>query len=158
MISRDTYIELTKFGIVGVICFGIDVGVYYALSQFSPTWVSKFISFLIGTFANYNLNKLWTWGQSDRNQKRLYKYYALYGVSLLVNVGANEWFQKLIPNDTLQLTLIKDQANSTLDFFAFKFNKLLALILATTVSMIINFFGQKLWVFKGEKTNEALIN
>lgn len=157
MISRDTYIELTKFGIVGVICFGIDVGVYYGLSQVAPTSVSKFFSFLIGTIANYNFNKFWTWGQSDRDQKRLYKYLILYGLSLTVNVLANEFFLSIIPNNLLEVNIFNDKTGKTMSLVAFKFDKILALIGATAVSMVINFFGQKWWVFKGEKLNTEAI-
>ena len=116
MISRDTYIELTKFGIVGSLCFGLDLVLYYTLTEYfgAPTYLGKSISVISATFLNYYLNKTWTWGQSNRDSKRFAKYLA----------------QK--------------------PFLTIKLNKLFAVIGATVVGMVVNYIGQKLWVFKEE--------
>jgi len=146
LISRDTYIEITKFSIVGFICFGLDLGIYYALSQFSPTWFAKAIGFGFGVFANYNLNKFWTWGHRDRSGQRFARYMTLYGISGFVNILSNEMFLRIIPNREVVMSL-RNPEGVMHNLFAFKADKITAVILAAAVTMVINFVGQKKWVF-----------
>lgn len=150
MISRDTYIELTKFGIVGGLCFGLDLALYYFLTEVFgvPTFVGKSISVISATFLNYYLNKTWTWGQSNRDSKRFAKYLALYAISGLLNVLSNELFLNILPNNEFQMFITDPSAAVQKPFLALKLDKFLAVIGATIVGMVVNFVGQKLWVFK----------
>ncbi|MCC7297701.1 MAG: GtrA family protein [Bacteroidia bacterium] len=152
MISRDTYIELTKFGIVGSLCFGLDLVLYYTLTEYfgAPTYLGKSISVISATFLNYYLNKTWTWGQSNRDSKRFAKYLALYVVSGLLNVVSNEIFFNIFPKNEFQMLIIDPQALLQKPFLTIKLNKLFAVIGATVVGMVVNYIGQKLWVFKEE--------
>ncbi len=147
---RNLYIELTKFTLIGFACVGIDLVMYYFTSQFTLSWVAKTLGFLSGTVANYNLNKYWTWKQKDKSQKRLARYLALYGTSMLVNVLANEWFLGVIPNHEFMVQF-RDSGGNIIPLLAFKFDKIMAFILATGVSTVLNFVGQKLWVFNSSK-------
>ncbi len=151
MISRDTYIQLTKFGIVGGISFGVDVVIYYLLSGLLgwPTILSKTISVVISTMVNYYLNTTWTWGQNQRDKKRFTKYMILYCISGSANVFSNELFLHLLPNSEIALQFFNHENQETAkELLRLKFDKLAAIILATIVGMIANFLGQKLWVFK----------
>lgn len=152
MISRDTYIELTKFGIVGGLSFGLDLGIYYGLTEFFglPTWLSKSISVASATYFNYYLNKTWTWGKPERNKKLFAKYISLYAISGLFNVIANEIFLKILPDNDFVM-LIQKMNGEQIKFFTVKLDKFLAVIGATIIGMIINFIGQKLWIFKDKK-------
>lgn len=150
MISRDTYIELTKFGIVGSICFGLDLAMYYGLTEMAgfPIWAGKSCSVAMATFLNYYLNKTWTWGHNNRDRKRLAKYLILYAISGVLNVVSNQLLFEMLPKNEFQMLLVDlDQAIQT-PFLAMKVNKLLAVLGATGVGMMVNFIGQKLWVFK----------
>jgi putative flippase GtrA len=146
LISRDTYIQITKFSIVGFICFGIDLSVYYFASQFWPTWISKVFGFGAGILTNYNLNKWWTWGERRHTGKLFARYITLYGVSGLLNILSNELFLKLLPNREIVVSF-RDSQGLIDELFAFKADKIFAVILATGVSMVVNFWGQKKWVF-----------
>lgn len=150
MISRDTYIELTKFGIVGGICFGLDLSIYYGLTEMAgtPTFLAKSISVLAATTVNYYLNKTWTWGQSNRDHRRFARYMALYTISGLLNVVSNEVFLKLLPEREFQMFIMDPLAAVQKPFLTLKLDKFLAVIGATVVGMIVNFVGQKLWVFR----------
>jgi putative flippase GtrA len=143
---------LTKFGIVGGLSFFLDLSIYYTLSQFLPTYIAKSTAILLATVLNYQLNKAWTWGQKDRDNKRLLKYVLLYALSGTMNVISNEFFLVVLPNADLVLHI--DYPKQLLNFpiFAVKIDKLFAVIFATIVGMVVNFIGQKLWVFK-EKNN-----
>ena len=150
MISRDTYIELTKFGIVGGICFGLDLAIYYGLTEMFgvPTFAAKAIGVIAATSLNYYLNKSWTWGRKDRSNKRFAKYMLLYCVSGAVNVLSNELFFHTLPQNEFQMFIADTNHNIQKPFFTLKLHKFLAVILATVIGMIINFIGQKIWVFR----------
>ena len=154
MISRDTYIELTKFGIVGGLCFGLDFGIYYGLTEMwgVPTFMAKTISVISATFLNYYLNKTWTWGHSNRDTKRFAKYLFLYAISGVMNVVSNEVFLRILPDNEFQMLIFQKAKAVQEPFLTLKLDKFLAVIGATIVGMIVNFLRQKLWVFKNENT------
>lgn len=148
MISSKTYIALTKFGIVGGLSFFLDLSIYYTLSQFLPTYIAKSTAIVLATVLNYQLNKAWTWGQKDRDNKRLVKYVMLYALSGTMNVLSNEFFLIALPNAELVLHLDYPSELLSKPIFAVKIDKFFAVIFATIVGMVVNFIGQKLWVFK----------
>lgn len=154
MISRDTYIELTKFGIVGGLSFGLDLGVYYLLTEAfgTPTFVGKSLSVVVATMLNYYLNKTWTWGKNDRDTRRFARYMALYAVSGLLNVLSNELFLSILPVQEFQMFIADPVVDIQKPFMTLKLNKFLAVVGATLVGMMVNFSGQKLWVFREEKS------
>lgn len=154
MISRDTYIELTKFGIVGSICFGLDLAMYYGLTEMAgfPTWTGKSCSVILATSLNYYLNKTWTWGHNNRDNKRFAKYLLLYAISGFLNVVSNEVFLRSLPNHEFQFIIVDIQKTIQTPFLAMKMDKFIAVIGATAVGMMVNFIGQKLWVFKDHST------
>ena len=153
MISRDTYIELTKFAIVGAICFGLDLSLYYGLTVMLglPTFVAKALSVISATMFNYYLNKTWTWGQSNHDPRRFAKYVLLYSISGLLNVLSNEAFLKWLPDNEFQMLIIHAEQAVQQPFFTIKIDKILAVLGATMVGLLVNFIGQKTWVFKDLK-------
>lgn len=157
MISRDTYIELTKFGIVGGICFGLDLSVYYGLTEFfgMPTFMAKACSVVFATFVNYYLNKTWTWGQNNRDTRRFARYVALYAISGLLNVLSNELFLSILPDNDFQMFIMDKNLAVQKPFFTMKLDKFLAVIGATIVGMVVNFIGQKLWVFNSRDDKDS---
>jgi hypothetical protein len=125
----------------------IDLGIYYSLSQFVPTYIAKATAIVLATMVNYYMNKSWTWGKSDKSRQRLFKYLFLYAISGTINVLANEYFLQTLPQAFLSLDIIS-ATNVTKQLAAVKINKFFAVIIATVFGMIVNFLGQKIWVFK----------
>lgn len=148
MISSKTYIALTKFGIVGGLSFFFDLSIYYTLSQFLPTYVAKSVAIVLATIINYQLNKAWTWKQKGRNNQMLAKYVLLYALSGTMNVLSNEFFLMVLPNAELVLNIDYPKQALDVPIFAVKIDKFFAVIFATIMGMIVNFIGQKLWVFE----------
>ncbi|PCJ65223.1 MAG: hypothetical protein COA58_10200 [Bacteroidetes bacterium] len=141
--------QLTKFVISGVIAVAVDFVVYYALSQFVGLHVdiSKGLSFCSGMFVTYNLNKYWTWRQTDKNNTRLALFAALYLVAMVINIATNHYAIDVIP-DSEFLSSIKDSSGSIQELFAIKIDKVMAFIIATGLSATFTFLGQKFWLFK----------
>lgn len=143
----------------------VDFFVYYTASQFLPTFIAKSLAIVVATLVNYQMNKRWTWKQSDRSKKRLAKYLLLYLLSGLTNVTSNELLLMWIPNYEFTFNLWDAHGQVTAEAIAnlpnrglemknlifmsvpVKFDKLIAVLGATAVGMIMNFLGQKLWVF-----------
>ncbi len=114
---------------------------------------------------NYQLNKRWTWKQNDKSRKRFAKYLLLYLLSGLTNVSSNELLLNWIPDYEFTINLwdahgllpvesINNLPSHGLDMknliymsIPVKFDKLIAVLGATGLGMIMNFLGQKLWVF-----------
>lgn len=66
----------------------------------------------------------------------------------MLNVGSNEVFLHILPDNEFQMFIMDPNAKINKPFLTFKLDKFLAVIGATVVGMIVNFIGQKLWVFK----------
>jgi len=142
--------ELIKFTLIGILAVLVDLTVYYLLLNVLPENVASFasneaisktISFLCGMVVTYSLNKLWTWKQRDRSNKRLVKFTVLYGVSLFLNVFTNSTLLYILENNQ--------------DIYDVPFKYFIAFVGATGMSAVVNFVGQKFWVFRvrGEESD-----
>lgn len=116
--------ELLRFLVAGLSAVGTDLVIYYLMLNFFSTEVSKAISFLFGTIVAYVINKYWTFEKYKKSYNEIIKFVILYSITL----GANVITNKII-----------------LDNFKIVF---LAFLVATGVSTVLNFIGQKFWVFK----------
>lgn len=143
--------QLTKFGLSGLTAATIDFLVYYACSSFMPTFLAKGIGFCVGTFVTYNLNKYWTWRKNDKSKLRLVKFIGLYATSMIINIIVNEYGLQIFPNNEFLLS-IRPVEGLPEELFAFKLHKIFAFGFATVVSSVVNFLGQKLWVFSEKKS------
>ena len=110
--------------IVGVCAVAVDLMVYQSLLTLLSLSVSKLFGFLSGTCVSFIFNKYWTFKVVRRSQKELGRFAVLYCVSMSINVGLNQLM------------------------FTFSGGSIFgAFLAATAVSTIINFVGQRYWVF-----------
>mgnify|MGYP002635382284 FL=1 len=116
--------ELKRFLVAGLSAVGTDLITYYILLNFLPHDISKAVSFLLGTIVAFVINKYWTFEKHEKSYKEMMKFGLLYSLTL----GANVMTNKMI----LEYT--------SLVFLAF--------LVATGVSTVLNFIGQKWWVFR----------
>ena len=135
--------QVIKFALIGILAVVVDLICYYILLNVLPEKLfsimsneafAKAVSFICGMTVTYTLNKLWTWKQNYRSQKRLVKFSFLYGLSLILNVGAN----------SVLLFMLHEYES----LFDLPNKYFIAFVGATGVSASINFIGQKFWVFK----------
>lgn len=116
--------ELLRFLVAGVSAVGTDLVTYYILLNFLTPGVSKAISFLLGTIVAYIINKYWTFEKHEKSVREIAQFAVLYSCTLGINVLTNK--------------MVLD--NTSIVFLAF--------LVATGVSTVLNFIGQKFWVFK----------
>ncbi|TDQ32773.1 GtrA family protein [Zeaxanthinibacter enoshimensis] len=123
-IDSTTRKQLRRFVVTGIIAVAVDFGLYYALNTVIDHNLAKGISFLSGTIVAYIFNKYWTFETKEFSSSQLLKFFILYGLTLGVNIITNDVALLMFRNLT----------------FAF--------LCATGASTILNFLGQKFWVFK----------
>ena len=115
--------ELNKFLFAGLAAVGTDLLVYYLLLNLLSTEVSKGISFIIGSVVAFIINKYWTFKKPEKSYKEMIQFGVLYGTTLGLNVMTNK--------------IVLDYTDIVLVSFT----------VATGISTILNFVGQKWWVF-----------
>ncbi len=116
--------ELKRFLVAGFSAVGTDLATYYILLNFFNTDIAKAISFLLGTIVAFIINKYWTFEKHEKSYAEIAKFGILYSATLGANVITNK--------------IILDMFNITI----------VAFLIATSVSTVLNFIGQKWWVFR----------
>lgn len=118
--------QVLRFLVAGGSAVGTDALVYFLLVGvgFEKSF-AKGLSFLSGTVVAYVINKFWTFERPERSLAEVFKFALLYGFTLGVNVGVNALVLALLPG---QITL--------------------AFLCATGTSTVLNFLGQKFFVFR----------
>ncbi len=129
LVKNNTLVgQGSRFFIVGLCCAGVDLSVYRLMSVVLPTGIAKLLGFVCGTCLSYIFNKLWTFKKEQHSGKEVLQFAILYGGSMTANVATNHHM------------LILTHQNIMISFLA-----------ATGVSTVINFTGQRLWVFRQPK-------
>ena len=120
--------EVQRFVVAGSLAVGTDMLVYYALLRAITHSPAKAVSFLCGSVIAYVVNKYWTFEKLERSYAEMARFGTLYAATLGANVGVNKVCLVLAPGQVL---------------FAF--------LCATGTSTVLNFVGQKWWVFRRER-------
>ncbi|NOU87918.1 GtrA family protein [Paenibacillus sp. LMG 31460] len=118
-------IQAYRFIIVGLLSVLIDSSSYFILKAFVQPSLAKGISFCLGTILAYLLNKQWTFEEKEHQKVKIIKFVFLYLFSLSANVLVNKMSLLLFP-----------------EAYIFSF------LAATGTSTVLNFIGQKWWVFR----------
>ncbi|OFY63451.1 MAG: hypothetical protein A3H98_14065 [Bacteroidetes bacterium RIFCSPLOWO2_02_FULL_36_8] len=118
-------IELKRFLIAGFSAVGTDLSVYYLLLNFLDNSPAKTVSFISGTVVAYILNKYWTFEQKRKSYSEMTRFALLYTITLGANISVNKMSLFIFPD---------------LIFPSF--------LAATGTSTVLNFIGQKWWVFR----------
>ena len=116
-----------KFGLVGVLNTIINWILFILLNSMGVYYIiSNIIAYSISTLNSYLWNSKWVFKYTGDNvNQTTFKFITLNIIGLVLN--------------TINLFLLVD---------IIKLPKIIALIIATGVVMILNYFINKLWVFK----------
>lgn len=117
--------EISKYLIVGILAFGTDFLVYFFLLRFLSYSLAKAISFISACILAFTLNKYWTFSFKKKTFSQMVKFTILNLSTLGANVAVNKLNLIIFPK---------------LVTFAF--------LAASGTSTVLNFIGQKWWVFK----------
>ena len=119
--------EILKFLVGGGSAVVVDALFYAILKAYIDFSVAKAISYILGAFVGFIINKLWTFESKKFKVAEIYKYIILYSCSALVNTVVNKFVIWIIPSTV----------------FAF--------LCATGTSTVMNFLGQKFLVFRKDE-------
>ena len=119
--------QLRRFIIVGLCAVGTDAIVYNLLLEAEiGIREAKAGGFIAGTIVAYWANKFYTFQTKKLSAFEIMRFAMLYATSLFANNVTNSY---------------------TIETFGYD-HKLVAFLFATGVSTVMNFLGQKFWVFK----------
>lgn len=116
--------ELRRFILSGILAVTLDLLIYQMLVNFLNYDLAKALSFICGTMMAFIANKYFTFKKYKKRNKEVWQFALLYVTTLTINVSINR--------------LVLDL--SQIVFLGF--------LLATACSAILNFLGQKFWIFK----------
>ncbi|MDC0485130.1 GtrA family protein [Gammaproteobacteria bacterium] len=129
---ENIFSNFIKFFAVGCIAFATDISLYFFfLSLGFVSLVSKAVSFICGLVVGYFLNSFFTFNRAKITKNKFSKYILVYFVSLVANMSVNESIVIYLQDTVWQEVAI-----------------LGAVICATIVSLLMNFFGLRYYVFK----------
>ena len=126
LLKRNRFFRFLLVGFTSVIT---DFIVYKLLIFFHlPYPIAKAVSFSTGAICSFQLNRIWTFGDTASLGSKAAKFSMLYLSGLALNLTVNHLFILILPSD-----------------FASKIN--LAFIFATCASAMFNYLGMKTFVF-----------
>jgi putative flippase GtrA len=150
--------QLRGFVFAGLVGTLIDYGFYHLYDNWLPPLFSKGLAFSSATLFVYFMNKFWTFKQPLHSRREIVAFFALYTVSMLLNTGVNSFCLYALPMAYHDWTLSHPIMgnNYLLALTALlPHTKLLAFLMATASSTVLNFMGQKFWVFELKKKQVA---
>jgi len=149
------YPQVRGFVLAGLIGTLIDYGFYHVYDQWFPPLLSKGLAFSSATIFVYFMNKFWTFKQPLHSKRELWAFFGLYTFSMLVNTTVNTVCLQWLPSLHYKVHAITNSSSGEgihylllLAFAHPRSVKLVAFLIATAASTVINFFGQKFWVFE----------
>ena len=117
--------ETMKFVVGGTSAVLTDFGTYYLLLYLGVCVAyAKWISYILGAIVGFLINKIWTFESKKFKFNEVWKYIVLYLISAVANTLVNQ--------AVLYFTGVK----------------IIAFLVATGFSTIMNFLGQKFIVFQ----------
>lgn len=128
---RKDFVQLVKFGLVGIANTLIDFGIFVLLHGYLQVFyaLAQVVSYSCGMVNSYFLNKFWTFQSRKAIQlSEVVKFVVVNILSLGVSL--------------VLLYLVRGRGN---------WGVVESKILATSGSLLVNFVGNKFWVFAENK-------
>ena len=136
-LKREEIKIFIKFCIVGLANSIVSTVVFWLCTKLSlPTILCSIISYVAGMLNSWILNSLWTFKQSNKSNKQKIYFVIVNFCAWLVSTA-------IIMFLTGELSFLSSNVYIN--------NKTIAQIIATPFSVIVNFVGNRLLVFKKEK-------
>ncbi|MEL7609830.1 MAG: GtrA family protein [Bacillota bacterium] len=130
---KHTIFQFIKFNLVGLLNTAVDFAIYTLLTEVFGVvyFVAKTLSYTAGVLNSFFFNSRWTFrGEGKGTGKQFMLFVAVNLVSLGVSLGG--------------MYLCKNALGITSDFWSN--------LIVTPVAMVVNFIGNKLFVFKADGT------
>ncbi|MCH5278515.1 MAG: GtrA family protein [Christensenellaceae bacterium] len=143
--GKKSFIQLIKFALVGASNTIIDFVVSLVLNAiFHWYYVAKVVGYCLGVANSYLLNSRWTFKEERRKDAReIISFIIVNLVVLLISLGLMSLFKNLMHLDDWWMTTgIPEWFKKLID------GERACMLVSTCICIIINFVGNKLFVFK----------
>ena len=134
--------QIMKFGIVGVLSFGIDFGIYSAFVYFTsvPVLVANFFGFTISVIFNYLMSMKFVFQRNEDMDRK--SEFTIFVILSLIGLGLNELLVWLFVEYSYEnISIIAE-------VFSYSMMKMIGKILATGIVMVYNFISRKIFLEK----------
>ncbi|MBQ4530569.1 MAG: GtrA family protein [Lachnospiraceae bacterium] len=134
--------QIMKFGIVGVLSFGIDFGIYSAFVYFTsvPVLVANFFGFTISVIFNYLMSMKFVFQRNEDMDRK--SEFTIFVILSLIGLGLNELLVWLFVEYSYEnISIIAE-------VFSYNMMKMIGKILATGIVMVYNFISRKIFLEK----------
>lgn len=133
--------QFMKFGVVGVICFFIDFGIYTICNLLGcPYLISGVLGFSISVIVNYLLSMKFVFERRDDISRK--KEFIVYVILSVIGLGLNELILFVC------VDVIYTNSELMQSFFSVRWGEIIAKIFATGIVMVFNFVTRKLFLEK----------
>jgi putative flippase GtrA len=120
--------EFLKFCIIGAINTGLNLAVLFTLVDFFSMWYiyAAVVAFLVALSSSFILNTMWTFKQNIKYKvgRRYSKFFIVSCTAAFINIALLYIFT---------------------DFFRIYY--MISQVMATMVTLMINFIGNKFWTY-----------
>ena len=123
--------QIRRFVVVGILAVAVDFTVYYTLVNFLPHYIARTIAYVFGSTTSYVFNKWYTFEQKRRSFREMARFYLLYLGTLSATVLTNGFLLSSV----------------------FPGKIIVAYALSTFLGIVLNFLGQKFFVFRSNNTS-----
>jgi putative flippase GtrA len=125
-ISIDSFKQITRFGIVGVLNTIVGYGVYWMLIEMNINYILALpISSIIGIIHSYCWNKFWTFKSKQKSINEAIRFVAVYGITFIINLGLLTFMVEVLGLD-----------------------KQVSGFISLLIVSLLSFIGHRLWSFK----------
>lgn len=135
--------QILKFGIVGVIAFVVDFGIFSILSNVFHIHylIANFFGFTVSVVVNYLLSMKYVFARREDADKKT--EFIVFVILSILGLGLNELIIYVCVDK------IYEAWKAVHAWIALDFAKLLGKIIATGIVMVYNFITRKLFIERG---------
>ena len=145
--SKEGIKQAAKFSVVGIFNTLVDYAVFYVMLAFFnlDKSISQIIATVVAMCGSYIINKNWTFKASKNTKTQIVKFVLTNIVSMSLTIIFMDIFHEVLnlhewANSLLSLVGITYKLDGDIGVMFCK-------VLASFFSLIVNFLGNKFWVF-----------
>ena len=150
--SKESIKQAAKFSVVGVFNTAVDYIVFYVMLAFfnADKNISQIFATAVAMCGSYIINKYWTFSQkAKKSNTRIIKFILTNIISMsctiiFMNIFHDVWHIDEWANLLISFTGLSYRLDADMGVMICK-------ILASCLSFVINFIGNKFWVFNEKK-------
>lgn len=155
MKKKQSFIQLIRFGLVGVFNTAVDYGVFYMLISFANLHkgFAQVIATGIAMCGSFLINRYWTFRKTGRGTAgEVVRFILTNAASMLTAIVFTYLFYDILHAERLANGVLKMMG--ILYMLEGNMAVMFCKMLSTVFSLAVNFVGNKFWVFRSGEEQE----